>query len=195
MSEDKKRIVLIGGGGHCLSVIDVVEQQGKYNILGILDSNPNVKTLLGYPVLGGDELIPEMASQGVFFLITVGQIKSVELRKKIANILDKNNAQLAKVISPLSYVSKHAKIKDGTIIMHHALVNAMAKVGKHCIINSKADIEHGVVIEDFCHISTAAVVNGDAKVGKETFIGSNAVLAQSIEVKSNSVIGAGTFVK
>lgn len=189
----KKHIVLIGGGGHCAAVIDVIEEENKYEIIGILD--PEENSSLGYPVLGDDSLIAKLAATDVYFLITVGQIKSVELRKKIAQKLKINNAQLATVISPNSYISKKATIEEGTVVMHHALVNTNARVGKHCIINTKANIEHGAIVEDFCHISTAAVINGDTKVGSETFIGSNAVLAQGIEIKPNSIISAGTFIK
>lgn len=193
MIDGKKKLVLLGGGGHCVSVIDVIEQEKKYDIIGILDPNGK-QNLLGYPVLGGDEMIPKLVTEKVFFLISVGQIKSVALRMKLARILSENKANVATVISPLSYVSKHALIEEGTIVMHHSLVNAGAKVGKHCIINTKANIEHGAEIGDFCHISTAAVVNGDTKVGKETFVGSNAVLSNNIEVQPNSIISAGMFV-
>ena len=193
MIDGKKKLVLLGGGGHCVSVIDVIEQEKKYDIIGILDPNSN-HNLLGYQVLGGDEMIPKLVKENVSFLICVGQIKSVALRMKLARKLSENKANMATVISPLCYVSKHALIEEGTIIMHHALVNAGAKVGKHCIINTKANIEHGAEIGDFCHISTAAVVNGDTKVGKETFVGSNAVLSNNIEVQPNSIISAGMFV-
>lgn len=193
MNIRKEKMVLIGGGGHCVSVIDVIELENKYDIIGILDPNTSNK-VLGYPVLGGDEMIPKLVTENVFFLISVGQIKSAVLRMKLARILAENKANMATVISPLSYVSKHALIEEGTIIMHHALVNAGAKVGKHCIINTKANIEHGAEIGDFCHISTAAVVNGNTRVGNETFVGSNAVLSNNIELKPNSIISAGNFI-
>lgn len=192
---ERPNIILIGGGGHCLSVIDVIERENKYFIKGILDSSIKDNNILGHPVLGGDDKIPSLIDDNVFFLITVGQIKNFEIRKKISISLEKNNAQLAKVISPLAYVSSHAKIKKGTVIMHQAFVNAGAEIGKHCIINTKANIEHGVKIEDFCHVSTCAVVNGDSIVKRGTFIGSNATISNGITIEKNSIISAGKFVK
>ena len=191
---NKPNIILIGGGGHCLSVIDVVEQEDKYNIKGILDDTKK-GDVLGYPILGNRDLVRELSTEGMFFLITIGQIKSSSTREDIALLLDSCKANLATVISPLAYVSKHATIGEGSVIMHNAIINAKAKVGKHCIINTKANIEHNVQIGDFCHISTCATVNGDTIVGKRTFIGSNATISNNITIVEKSIIGAGNFIK
>ena len=191
---NKPNIILIGGGGHCLSVIDVVEQEDKYNIKGILDDTKK-GDVLGYPILGNRDLVKELSTEEVFFLITIGQIKSSSTREDIALLLDSCKANLATVISPLAYVSKHATIGEGSVIMHNAIINAKAKVGKHCIINTKANIEHNVQIGDFCHISTCATVNGDTIVGKRTFIGSNATISNNITIVEKSIISAGNFIK
>ena len=195
MVELKKNIVLVGGGGHCISVIDIIENGNEFNILGILDSNSKENNLLGYKILGGDNLIPELVNENTYFLITVGQIKSSSTRKKIAKNLTENNAKLATVISCLAYVSKHAQIEEGTIIMNHVVVNAKSKIGKNCIINTKANIEHGVSIADFCHISTSAVVNGDSIIGKGSFVGSNATISNGVLIEERSIINAGKFIK
>ena len=195
MSETKPNLVLIGGGGHCVSVIDIIENGNEFSILGILDSNIIENNILGYKILGGDDLIPELVNENTYFLITVGQIKSYSIRKKISKILIENNAKLATVISSLAYVSKHTQIGEGTIIMNHAVVNAKSRIGKNCIINTKTNIEHGVSIGEFCHISTCAVVNGDSVIGSGTFIGSNATISNEISIKENSIISAGKFIK
>jgi sugar O-acyltransferase (sialic acid O-acetyltransferase NeuD family) len=191
----KNDIILIGGGGHCKSVIDVIEQEGKYQIKGIIDSDPTLKKVLGYPVVGGDEMLASLIDENTHFLITVGQIKSYEVRLKIANLLHENSAKLATVISPLAYVSKHAKINKGTVVMHKSIVNADAEVGKHCIINTLANVEHDVKVEDFCHLSTAAIVNGGAYVKRGSFIGSNATISNYIVIDENSIVSAGKFIK
>ena len=51
-----ENIVLIGGGGHCASCIDIIEQEAKFQIAGIIDIPDKLgTTLLGYPVIGSDE--------------------------------------------------------------------------------------------------------------------------------------------
>lgn len=183
-----KNLFLIGGGGHCKACIDVIESMNAYKIKGIFDIKDKLgQEILGYKIIGTDEDIKKYQSDENYFLITVGQIKSPELRKKLFN-LDLN---LATIISTRAYVSKHAIVDSGSIIMHDALVNANAKVGKNCIINSKALIEHDAVIEDHSHIATGAVVNGHCHVKAGSFIGSNTVLRQGTVIEENSVISFG----
>ncbi len=193
---NRKKLILLGGGGHCKSCIDVIEQEGKYKIAGILDNAEHVgQKVLGYDVVGTDADIGKFTDEGCAFLITVGQIKTSAIRKKLFSLLSKNDAQMATVISPRAYVSKHADIGKGTIIMHDALVNTAASIGENCIINTKALIEHDAIIEDFCHISTSAVINGGATVQEGTFFGSNAVSKEGVVTSKDDFIKAGSIVK
>lgn len=196
MDKNKKNIILIGGGGHCNSVIDVIEQENKYSILGIIDANiEKDQLILGYPIVGNDEIIDSLINENNYFIITVGQIMSPKIRVKIAEQLEKLEANLATVISPRAYVSKHSTLGKGTVIMHDVIVNANAKVGNHCIINTKANIEHDAETGDFCHVSTGAILNGDVKIGNQIFVGSNACLMQGITISDRRIIRAGEFVK
>ncbi len=192
---DKPELILIGGGGHCMSVIDIIELNNKFTIKGILDGYTDQKEILGYPVLGGDELIEKFVDDNMFFLITVGQIKSYTIRERISKRIIKSKGQLATIISPRAYVSKHSKVEEGTVIMHDVVVSSGAMIGKNCIVNTKSNIEHGVIVEDFCHISTCSVVNGDSIIKRGTFIGSNATISNGITIKENSIISAGEFIK
>ena len=191
-----QKLILLGGGGHCKSCIDVIEQEGKYAIAGILDHAELVgQKILGYKFIGTDDDIGKFVKEGYIFLITVGQLKTVSIRKKIFSLLQENSAHMATVVSPRAYVSKYANIGEGTIVMHDALVNASATVGDNCIINTKALIEHDAIIEDFCHISTAAVINGGVKVREGTFFGSNAVSKEYIITDTDDFIKAGSTYK
>jgi len=193
---NRKKLILLGGGGHCKSCIDVIEQEGRYEIFGILDHKELLdQKILGYPFIGTDEDIDKFSHEGHHFLITVGQIGSSATRKKLFSLLKENSAKMATVISPRAYVSTYASVGKGTIIMHDVLVNASASIGEHCIINAKVLIEHDVMIEDFCHISTAAVVNGGTKIKEGTFFGSNAVSKEYVETSSDDFIKAGSIYK
>jgi sugar O-acyltransferase (sialic acid O-acetyltransferase NeuD family) len=172
----KEQILLIGGGGHCKSCIDVIEQEGLFAIADIVDLPEKFgEKVFCYPVLGTDEELPDLVKSCPKVLITLGQIKSPVRRMKLFNDLQQMGALFPVIQSPLAYISPHAQVADGTIIMHHALINAGAQVGRNCIINTKALVEHDAIIEDHCHISTGAVVNGGVKIGSGSFFGSNAV--------------------
>jgi sugar O-acyltransferase (sialic acid O-acetyltransferase NeuD family) len=190
----KQELILVGAGGHCVSVIDAIEGQDKYIIKGILDNEKEIGSkILDYPIIGNDDDIANYKNTGLNFLITVGQIKSPAIRISIASLLD--GASLATIISPSAYVSKHARVNAGSVILHGATVNAGASIGRHCIINTQANIEHGVLIEDYCHISTGVMINGDCIIGEGSFIGSNSTLIQGKKIEKNTVVSAGLFLK
>jgi len=191
-----KQVLLIGAGGHCKSCIDVIEQIGEWQIAGIVDrKDSGVEEVLGYPVIGCDDDLVELRKQYDYAFVTVGQIHSAQLKIKLFNRLNEFGFKQPGLVSPLAYVSKHAQIGEGTIVMHHALINAAAKIGDNCIINSKALIEHDAMIEKHCHISTGATINGGVTVGEQSFIGSNTTTKQTITIPSKSFIKAGTVVK
>lgn len=189
-----EKIVLIGGGGHCHSVIDVIELTNKYDIIGIVDTKENIgKRVLNYEVIACDDDLETIFQTCPNAIITVGQIETNKIRVRLFNKLKEIGFNLPVIISPIAYVSKHASLEEGTIIMHHVLINTNVKIGKNCIINTKALIEHDCVVEDNCHISTASVLNGGVVVKENSFFGSNATSKQSIEI--SGFIKAGSLVK
>lgn len=189
-----KPLILIGGGGHCKSVIEVAESAG-YTILGVLDMPEEVgKEILSTKVIGTDDDIPAYVDKAEF-VITVGFIKNPNTRIKLYNKVKETGGKLATVIASSAHVSKYAKIGEGTVVMHQAFVNAGAKVGNNVILNTFTNIEHDAVIGDQCHISTGTMVNGDCKVGNNCFIGSQSVLANGITIGDDIIVGAGSLVR
>ena len=191
-----KKIILIGGGGHCKSVIDVIEQEGKFRIVGIIDKkNLLGLKILGYPIIGTDTDITKLAKKYQNALITIGFVKNPYLRIKLFNLAKRAGFKFPFIVSPRAYVSKHSKLGFGTIVMHNAIVNANSSIGDNCIINSKALIEHDCQISSHSHISTNAIINGGVKVGPECFIGSNVTTNNNTNINRKSFIKAGSLVK
>lgn len=189
-----KPLILIGGGGHCKSVIEAAESQGR-EILGVLDMPENVGIeILGCKIIGTDSDITRFIGKAEF-VITVGHIKGCEIREKIDRLIKQSGGSLATITASTAHVSRHARIGEGTVVLHGAMVNAGAKIGRNCIINTLANVEHDAIIEDFCHVSTGAMVNGDCKVGRGTFLGSQSVILNGAAICENCVIAAGSFVR
>lgn len=191
----KDKIILVGGGGHCKSCIDVIEAEGKLEIEGIIDLEEKLhRKVCGYEIIACDEDLPKLVRGNRYFLVTLGQIKRVNKRKHIFEYLKKIGANLPVVVSPLAYVSKHAFVDEGTIIMNQAFINSGATVGKNCIVNTGVIVEHDTTIGSHCHISTGCTINGECSIGEETFIGSNSVIVHNIEIVEKTIIGAGSVV-
>ncbi len=187
-------LVLVGGGGHCKSVIEAAESAG-FTIKGILDLPEYVGTkVLGYPVIGTDDEISKYTSEADF-VVALGFIKDAILRIKLHEKIEAAGGRLATVIASTAYVSRHAAIGEGTVVLHQAVVNADAGIGKGCIINTFANIEHDAIVEDYCHISTGAMVNGACRVGEATFLGSQSVVVNGVSIAAGSIIAAGSMVR
>jgi len=190
----KEKIVLIGGGGHCHSVIDVIELENKYEILGIIDKKENYgKKVLSYNIIACDNELKNIFKKCKNAVITIGHINSNKIRIDLFNKLKNIGFTLPVIISPLSYISPHSVIEEGSVVLHHALINANVKIGKNCIINTKALIEHDVIIEDNCHISTGSIINGGVNVQANTFVGSNTTTKEYINL--TGFIKAGSIIK
>ncbi len=189
-------LILMGGGGHCRSAIDVIEAEGSHRIMGVLEDPAfEGSDVMGYPILGTDDALADLVGHGVGVLVTIGQIKTSKIRERAFAAAKKVGACLPVIVSPHAYCSSHADIGSGTMVMHGAVVNAACLVGENCIVNSMALLEHDVSIGDHTHIATGARVNGGVKIGPRCFIGSGAVLHNDIEIGEGAIIPAGTVVR
>ena len=188
-------IVLLGGGGHCLACIDVLEQAGAFAIRAIVDLPASLgREVMGHKIEHTDFDLPDLIVTYQNVLVCLGQIKTAEPRRNMFRKAEDMGATFPSPVSPHAYVSPAAAIGEGTIVMHQALVNAEAEVGFGCIINSKALVEHGARVGNFCHIATGAALNGDALVGEGSFVGSLATVAQGVKIGAGCIIGAGAVV-
>lgn len=189
-----EKIILVGGGGHCRSCIDVIEQQGKFRVEGIVDLPGKLGTeMMGYKFIGTDDDLERLAREYPYFLITMGMIRVNHSRRDLYNRIRKAGGVFPLIISPNTYISKHAAIGEGTVLMHGVIVNAGAVIGVNCIVNSHALIEHDAHVNDHCHIATAAVINGGVKVGANTFIGSGAITKQNVVIPAESFVAANSI--
>ena len=192
----KDDLVLIGAGGHARSCVDVIEQEGKFRIAGLVGATEEVDSrVLNYDVIGTDADLDELAARFKYALITVGQIASSEDRIRLFDLSVKAGFALPTIIAPSAYVSPHATIGEGTIIMHGAIINPGVVVGRNCIINSRALIEHGSQVADHCHVSTGAILNGNTSIGIGGFIGSGATIKEGVSIGARSLVGMGLSVR
>lgn len=190
-----KKILLIGGGGHCRSCIAVINSKADFKIAGIVDNKFNNNEIsLPYPIIGNDYDLPTLAKKYKYMLITIGQIKESGNRIKLFKKLIELGIVLPKIYAKTSTVIASSTVGRGTIIMHNAFVNAFTSIGDNCILNTSCIIEHDSSIGNHCHISTGAVVNGDCHLGEAVFVGSNCVVNNGVEIASNIIIGSGSVV-
>lgn len=189
-------MILIGAGGHAHACIDVIEQHGQYRIAGLVGKPEEMHIRrFGYSVIATDGELPQLAKEYQYALIAVGQIQSPDSRIRLYRQATELGFQLPVIIAPAAYVSRHATIGAGTIVMHGAIVNAGARIGSNCIINSRALIEHDATVEDHCHISTGAILNGDVRIDTGSFVGSGCVIKEGMSIGKGCTVGMGLSVR
>lgn len=192
----RKRIVLVGGGGHCSACADVIESTGRYRIVGIVDPKADFPAPLAtYSWLGDDDVLPALAKRYEMALVTVGHLKTATIRNNLFEMIVGNGFEIPTIISPNAAVSSRASVGRGTIVLHGATINIGVAVGDNCIINSNALVEHGSSIGQTTHVSTGVCVNGDCVIGSRVFIGSNSTILEGVNVCDDVIIGAGSLVR
>lgn len=190
-----KKVLLIGGGGHCKSCIDVLHRS-NIPIFGIVDNQLEKGTLvLGVPVVGSDADLPKLRQDVNQCLITVGQIKTGSIRQRLFNLAKKLDFDMPAIISDRAYVADSAQIANGTIVMHDACVNANVTIGENSIINTKALVEHDCYVGENSHISTASILNGNVSVGANSFVGSGTIVSNGVNICEDVVVGAASLVR
>lgn len=191
----KEPILLLGAGGHTKSCIDVIEAEGRFQIVGLIGSEfEKGKDVLGYKVIGTDKDLEQAKSISKNIIICIGQIKNFEPRQKMFFHLKELGFSLVSVVSPQARVSRSAQIGEGTIILHNVVVNSDVKIGNNCIINTGSILEHEVTVGDHTHISTACVLNGGVIVGDRSFLGSGTVVKENTSIGSGVIIGMASKV-
>lgn len=186
-----KQVVIIGAGGHAKVIADIIEKCGD-NLLGFLDDNKELgeKVIKEYKVIGKIEnsKIMQKSNKNLYFIIGIG---SNYVRE---SIYEKYKLNYYTAIHPNSNIAIDVTIEEGTVVMANACINSNAKIGKNCIINTGAIIEHDNIIEDYVHVSPNATLCGTVKIGKYTHIGAGTTIKNNSTVIDNCIIGAGAVV-
>ena len=177
-------LYLFGASGHAKVIIEIAEALSM-KVGGLVDNNPAIRNLLGYPV--ANEIRKEYA-ENAEFIISIG---NNAIRKRIAAEYQLNYISLA---HPSSSVSARSEIADGSVVMAGVVVNSEAKVGKHCILNTNCSIDHDCILGDYVHISPNAALAGDVTIGEGTHVGIGACIIQGVKVGKWCTIGAGAVV-
>lgn len=190
-----KKLLLIGAGGHCRSIIDSIDM-GAYADVVILDAvNPVRNMINGVPIIGTDDDACDLFEQGYTqAVITVGSVGDSSLRKMLYQRYKAIGFGFPSIIDPTAIISKKAIINEGVYAGKGVIVNTDTRLGTCCIANTGAIIEHDCDIGCFVHIGPGVNLSGRVSIGNHSHIGIGSSIIQSINIGENTVIGAGSVV-
>lgn len=191
-----KDLLLIGGGGHCRSILDSIKDNEEFNIVGILDSyKPIGEIVNGVEIIGrieDAEILYKKGIKNVF--IAIGSVGKTNLRKDLYSKLKGIGFEFPILKDKSTILSSNATIGEGTFIGKGVIINIDTKIGKNCIINSGTVIEHDCKIGDFVHLAPNCTLSGGVIVGESAHIGTSTSIIQYRTIGKNTLIGAGSVV-
>jgi sugar O-acyltransferase (sialic acid O-acetyltransferase NeuD family) len=189
-------IVIIGAGGHAKMVIDIIQQQRQFTIVGLTSNDSNGSPVFGLPILGKDEdVLENLYQKGVrFAAIGVGALKNPAFRIKIAEKLQKIGYQLPALIHHKAIVEPSAKLEAGVQVMAGAIIGSDVQIDQLCIINSGAIISHDCKIGQNVHITPGAMLAGSVTIGNNSIVGMGCTIYIGTHVGANTIIVNGVNV-
>lgn len=193
----KALCVILGGGGHARVLIDTLRDSDTVAVHGILDANRDLwgTTCLEVPILGGDDLLTQLVSEGVsLFTVGVGGVGDNGPRRRVFELGLSHRLTPLTVVHPSAVLSRRARIGAGSQLLAGCIVNAGAELGVNVIINSGAIVEHDCCIGNHVHVATGASLSGAVRIGDGAHVGAGATIRQSVTIAERAVIGAGAVV-
>ncbi len=192
-----EKIVLLGSGGHAKSVVDAIEAQAAYEIVGFTDSLSQKEfTYRGYGVLGTDDCLEMLYASGIHHaFVCVGYLGRGTVRNRLYAQLKEIGFIVPAVIDPTAIIASDAAIGAGTFVGKRTVVNAAAKIGEMVILNTGSIVEHDCVVGAFSHVAVGAVLCGGVHLGEGSMIGANATVIQGVTLPENSFVKSGSMRK
>lgn len=188
----RKRILLLGAGGHGKAMADLLLAAGGYDIAGFVDAAPKASQVLGLPVLGDESQLAALARQGV--TLAHAAVGDNAQRLSGAGRLRTAGFGLPSLIHPAALIGHGAMIGEGAAILARAVIGPDAEIGPLALINTGAIVEHDCVVGEAAHIGPGAVLAGGVSVGAGALLGAGAVVRPGITIGAGAVIGAGAAV-
>jgi len=190
-------VFLWGGTGQAKVVRPIIDHYGS-RVIAVFDDTPSLPSPFDdIPIYHGwDEFLQWISDQDkekLCFCITIGNPHG-RVRLRFHQRFIQMGLQPGTIAHPSAYIADNAIIGAGVQIMPGAIVGAESKIGKECIINTKASIDHENVLEDGVEIAPGATLCGLVKVGVNDWVGAGATVLPRITIGHDAVVGAGAVV-
>jgi sugar O-acyltransferase (sialic acid O-acetyltransferase NeuD family) len=191
-----ERVIVVGAGGHAGVVLDAVACQGRYRVVGLVDSVlPAGARYLGYEVIGDEAALPALARALDARLVVVALGDNWQ-RRALAERFEQvlGGPRFGTVVHPAASVAPDIELGVGTMVLAGAVLVRGCRVGRGCIVNTHASLDHDGVLEDYASLGPGAVTGGNVRVGTCTAVGLGARVVHGVTIGRHSVVGAGALV-
>lgn len=189
-----KKIIIIGAGGHCRTIISILRYYKEFKIAGIADRNPSSsgEKICGISVRYGWKDIDKIYKNGIrYSAIAIGDNKE---RKNLFSALSKKGFTIPTLTHPSALIEKDVLMGEGNIICMGAKIGTCARIGKNCVVYTGTILDHEVRVGDDVFIAPGCAIAGRVKIGDGSFIGIGSNIKEKILIGKNVTVGAGSVV-
>ncbi len=191
---NKEKVIVIGTGGHAKVVTEIIEHEGKYEIIGFT-SVEKIEKFLNYPVLGDDNILQNFYLKGYKKLaMGIGGFKDNNLRRKVFLELKSKGFEFVTVISPTAIIQKSNKIGEGSIIFPGVILNTEVIIGENTIIATGTSIDHETILGNHVLVSAGVTVGGFCIIEDGCLLALGSKIISGIKIGKNSLVAAGAVV-
>jgi len=190
-----RNVVVIGTSGHAKVIVDILKKDSNYRLLGCLaHSKADIESFCGIPVLGEDAELSDLVERYQIHALVIGVGDNFRRSQIAARIQQFNpGVQFARAIHPQAIIAEDVQIGEGSVVMAGTVINSGCQIGRHCIVNSRASLDHDSILEDFSSLAPGVTSGGDCHIEQFSAVNIGAILAHGVTVGRHSVVGAGSL--
>lgn len=191
-----KNILIYGASGHAKMVVDNILKNNNYAIKGYIDSyKPLNEDIYGYKIVGNLDGLPNLIKEHNIHGIVIA-VGDNSTRKKVYHKIMSiaPNLEFVPIVHPSAVLANDIVIPKGVVIMANVVVNANAKIGEFCILNTKSSLGHDSIMADFSSLASGVVIGGNVKIGFCSAVCIGVSITQNVTIGDYTVIGAASLV-
>jgi sugar O-acyltransferase (sialic acid O-acetyltransferase NeuD family) len=188
--------LVVGCSGHARVVIDAIEEEGLYHVIGLLDSfkSPGSSSF-DYHVIGTEEELPPLWKSRACETVVVAVGDNWTRAQLVARIRAMiPEVRLGTVVHPSAKIARDVSLGAGTVVMAGAVVNTGTRVGECCILNTRCSLDHDCTMDDFSSLAPGTTTGGGVHIGAYAAIAIGATISHGRRIGEHAVVGANATV-
>lgn len=191
----KKKVIVVGSGGHAKVIIDILHEMNVFQIIGITSNSiTKGETFFGYPVLGDDECLKEFSPNEYQIAIGLGGYRDNNLRDSVYSKTKKLGFNFVNAIHPSAVISKTVNIGEAVVIFPGVTLNTEVSIGNNSIVATGSTIDHETIIGNNVLVSAGVTVGAYTEIMDNALLALGSKIISGVKIGKKAIVAAGAVV-
>ncbi len=159
----------------------------KMPVEGVLDERSELwgLELMGVPVVGDPQ--DYLLRPGARAVLAIGSNRARQtLNQRFLSV------EWVLAVHPQAYLDSNAHIGAGSVVFAGAVIQPLAQIGQHCIINTGATVDHDCLLGDYVHLAPGCHLAGNVRADEGSFLGIGSSVIPGVHIGAWATLGAGS---